>query len=101
MARCVEIEWSITPFRSDKFIELWKPYAELVTDYGASGYALLRSTEDSLIVRQLAYFDSKDDWNRYWNSDKLIEARQKASGYYVVPVIYHWHEVVTEGRVAS
>ena len=101
MSKCVEVQWAITPFRSDDFIELWTPYAEAAIDYGASGYALLRSLEDTLIVRQHAFFDDKLDWQRYWNSERLCTGRERASGMYVVPIIYMWHEVVTVGRVVA
>lgn len=97
MAKCVEVQWGITPFRSAKFVELWRPYAELAINYGATGYALFRCVEDDLIVRQYAFFETKPDWERYWNSRELREAREAASGMYQVPIVYLWHDVITQG----
>ena len=101
MSKCVEVQWAITPFHSEDFIELWTPYAHAAIDFGASGYALFRSLEDNLIVRQYAYFDDKLDWERYWTSDRLSEARERAMGMFVVPIIYAWHEVVIRGSVGE
>lgn len=101
MAKCVEIQWNVTPFRSDEFLEIWEPHAAAVIDFGARGYSLLRSLEDTLIVTQLAYFETKDEWEAYWNSDRLIAARRAVSGMHQVPVVYAWQEIVTEGAVAE
>lgn len=97
---CVEIQWNLTPFRSDEFVALWAPHAEAVIDFGASGYLFIRSKEDSQIVRQYAYFPDKASWEAYWNSERLIKARQSISGMYTVPIVYDWKEVITTGSVA-
>ena len=99
MSKCVEVQWAIAQSRSNKFIELWTPYTEAAIDFGASGYALFRSLDDNLIVRQHAYFEDKLDWERYWTSDRLCEGRERALGLFVVPIIYAWNEVITSGTV--
>ncbi|MFY9264956.1 MAG: hypothetical protein WAO61_05975 [Solirubrobacterales bacterium] len=99
MAKAVELIWHITPFRSDKFIEAWRPYAELAINYGAKGYMLVRQADDELIVKQYAFFDEKSDWERYWNSDDLKRGRAEISGYFVVPQLYTWQEVHSLGFV--
>ncbi|MFY9488782.1 MAG: hypothetical protein WAP35_08845 [Solirubrobacterales bacterium] len=97
--KAVELIWHITPFRSDKFIETWQPYAELAINYGAKGYMLVRQADDELIVKQYAFFESKADWERYWNSDALIRGRAEISGYFTVPQLYTWQEVHSLGFV--
>ncbi|HEV7918125.1 MAG TPA: hypothetical protein VGO97_00995 [Solirubrobacterales bacterium] len=99
MNKAVEIQWNLTPFRSDEFCELWAPYAELAINYGASGYLMIRQADDQLIVKQYAMFDNKADWDAYWNSEALQEGRAKVTGMYTVPIVYVWEEVVTEGYV--
>ncbi len=102
MAKCVEIRWSVTPFRSDEFVEKWTPYAAAAIDFGAAGYALFRSLEDSQHVTQYAFFEDKDDKkllvglvlpgssaeirlyyvnNDTWEpADRYFEAYQRAAG---------------------
>ena len=97
----VTIRWSATPFRGDKFEEAWRPHAAAALDYGASWWAFLRSKDDPLEFTQIAVFASKDDWERYWFSEELAEARAEASGMYVVPLLPVWQRVVGTGAVAA
>lgn len=101
MGKAVEVIWSLTPFRSDEFIEQWVPYAALAINYGAKGYLLVRQADDELIVKQYAFFDKKSDWDRYWNSEALQQGRAKLSGRYVVPLLYTWQEVHAHGHVTD
>jgi hypothetical protein len=101
MAKCVEIRWSTTPFRSDEFVDIWAPYAAAAVDFGASGYALFRSLEDSQQVTQYAFFEDKDDWDAYWNSERLIKGRQEILGLHSVPALYSWFEIITDGVVSE
>lgn len=99
--KCVEIRWAVTPWRTDEFCEIWEPYAAAVIDYGASGYVLFRSLDDTQLVTQYAFFENKDDWDRYWNSERLTKGRQEINGMHQVPALYTWAEVITEGAVAD
>ncbi len=100
--KVVEITWIANPFRGDKFADLWAPMAELALDYGAQAYAFFRSQEDRPTFTQLAFFGSKLEWDGYWYSDRLSEARAEIAGLYQVPLIPQWHDVVQYGmRTAS
>ena len=101
MAKAVEVQWNLTPFRSDDFVEGLRPYAELSINYGAKGYLLIRQADDELIVKQLSFFEQKADWDRYWNSDAMCEMRAKLAGHYAVPLLYTWQEVITHGHVTD
>ncbi|MBK5230753.1 MAG: hypothetical protein JJE27_06210 [Thermoleophilia bacterium] len=101
MGKAVEVIWSLTPFRSDEFVEQWIPYAALAINYGAKGYLLVRQADDELIVKQYAFFDKKSDWDRYWNSEALQQGRAKLMGRYVVPLLYTWQEVHAHGHVTD
>ena len=91
------VEWVANPFRGDRFEELWAPVAEAALDYGASAYAFLRSAEDPIHFTQLAWFDSKLEWERYWYSEELAEARAGAAGLFQVPLLPVPHRVVASG----
>jgi hypothetical protein len=96
-AGVVEITWIANPFRGDRFEEAWRGPAEAVLRYGATGYAFFRSKEDLLKFTQLAFFERKLDFEKYWYSQEISEARTLASGLYQVPVLPEWHAVVAAG----
>ena len=97
----VTILWHATPFRGDKFEDAWRPIAAAALDYGASWWAFYRSTDDPLDFTQVAIFASKREWERYWYSEQVSEARAEASGLYEVPVTPIWHRVVAAGAVTE
>jgi hypothetical protein len=94
----VEIVWHANPFRGDKFAAVWEAAAEAALDYGASHWALLRSDEGGLDFRQHAIFDSQADFDRYWYSEEIAQARVEASGTYQVPVLPEFHAIVGAGN---
>ena len=97
----VEIAWTANPFRGDRFQEHWQPAAEAALKYGASAYALLRSREDQAKFTQLAFFESKLDFERYWYSEEISNARAEAAGLFQIPVLPVWHTVVATGELAD
>mgnify|MGYP003575368006 FL=1 len=92
-----EVRWAINPFRGDKFEALWTPAAEAALDYGATGWALYRSKEGTLDFIQHAFFPAKDDFDRYWYSEEISPARVGAQGYYQVPLLPPYHDIVGIG----
>jgi hypothetical protein len=94
------VYWSINPFRGDKFEDAWRPSARAALDYGATSWMLFRSQDDPLAFIQMASFPNKKDFDRYWFSEEISEARADASGYYQVPVIPKWLRVVDSGELA-
>ncbi len=95
----VEVPWVTNPFRGDRFEEVWRPAAEAALDYGATGWALFRSTEGTSDFIQLAIFPTKLDFERYWYSEEISEARVQASGLYQVPLLPIFHTVVGMGSL--
>jgi hypothetical protein len=98
---CVEINWVANPFRGDKFEEAWAPVAAAALDFGATGYIFFRSKDDPLQFTQLAFFDSKLEFERYWYSEELAEARAEASGLYQVPILPIWHKTIGAGSLSA
>ena len=95
----VQIKWVANPFRGDKFEDAWRPAAESVLKYGATWWAFLRAAEGRLDFTQLAIFHDKSDFDRYWYSEEIAEARALASGLYQVPVLPTFHEVAGIGAL--
>ena len=97
----VVIPWVANPFRGERFAELWLPSAEAVLRYGAHGWAFLRDKDGMLDFTQIAYFDSKLDFERYWYSEEISAARVEAAGLFQVPVLPRFHTVVGMGSLVE
>jgi hypothetical protein len=92
-----EIRWAANPFRGDKFAEGWLPAAEAALDYGATEWAFYRANEGGLDFIQHAIFPAKADFERYWYSETVAEARIDLSGYYQVPLLPTFWEITGSG----
>jgi hypothetical protein len=97
----VVINWVANPFRGDKFEAAWAPAAEAATKYGANAWAFTRSKDDPLSFMQFAAFESKLDFERYWYSEEIAEARVRCAGLYQVPLLPIWFKTVTFGVVSE
>jgi hypothetical protein len=97
----VEILWHANPFRGDKLEKIWTPAAEAALDYGASFWAFLRSQEGGQDFRQQAVFPAKADFDRYWYSEEIAQARIEASGLYQVPLLPEYYRIVGAGAAGA
>ena len=98
MAGSVHIPWYATLFRGDSFEEALQEIAPLALRYGATDYAVYRSRDDRYKFLQVASFESKLDWDRYWLGRDFIAWREQYSSWYQIPVLYVWNDVVASGR---
>ena len=96
----VTIIWHATPYRGDKFEDAWRPAAAAALDYGATYWAFLRSKDDPLDFTQIAAFEDKKAFERYWYSEEIAEARAEAHGWYEVPILPVWFRVLDAGELA-
>jgi hypothetical protein len=97
----VQIIWHVNPFRGDKFEAGWRHAAEAVLDYGATSWGFYRAHDGRLDFIQQATFPTKAAFERYWYSETAAEARTELAGYYQVPIVPTFHEVVGEGKALS
>ena len=97
----VHIPWAVNPFRGDKFAEGWAPAAEMVLDYGAISWGFYRNLDGRLDFIQEAIFPSKAHFERYWYSGTIAEKRIELQGYFNVPVLPQFYEIVGEGRALT
>jgi hypothetical protein len=101
MAVLAEIRWAINPFRGDVFAEGWLPVAEAAIDYGATSWAFYRSLDGRLDFIQHAVFPTKTDFERYWYSERVAQARTELSGYYQIPLLPTFHEIAGSGTTTG
>jgi hypothetical protein len=97
----VHIPWHANPFRGDKFAEGWAPAAEMALDFGAVSWGFYRAVDGRLDFLQEALFPTKAHFERYWYSESLAQKRIELQGYYNVPVLPEFYEVVGEGRALT
>ncbi len=94
MPGVVHIPWYATVFRGDKLAAAVCEVAPLALRYGATQYRVHRSVDDKYKLTQMAWFDSKLDWERYWEGPEMTAFRARCSNMYQVPVLYVWHEEI-------
>jgi len=90
MAHISEISWHITPFRAQKWIDLWEPAAAKAMEYGAIDWRIYRSTEDPLSFRQVITWNEKTDFENYWYSEELSAFREQIIDLYDKPLLPLW-----------
>jgi quinol monooxygenase YgiN len=94
MSEVTYIEWHVTPFRADRFLEIWRPAAARAMAFGATSWSLTRNVDDPLHIRQAAVWENREDFDRYWYSEEISTAREAAMSYYGKPVSPVWHSLV-------
>jgi hypothetical protein len=99
VAGVVWIPWYATVLRQETFAEDVAQIAPLALRYGASRYSVHRSRDDRYRIVQMAWFESKTDWYRYWDGPEMSEFRRRRSGHFQVPVVYVWHDELASGEL--
>ena len=101
MPGVVHIPWYATLFRGDKFEIALEEIAPVAGRYGATEYAVYRSRDDAYRFLQLATFENKTDFERYWNGEEFSIWRGDYAGWFTVPVLYVWHDMVLRGGLGA
>jgi quinol monooxygenase YgiN len=96
MADVNYVEWHISPFRRDRFLETWLPALDRALAFGARSCFLSRNEEDPLHFRQVSVWDDRADFDRYWASDEISALRQAALPYFNKPVYPVWHDLIAD-----
>ena len=97
MAGTVHIPWYATVFRGDKLEVAVQEIAPVALRYGASDFAVYRSRDDRYRFLQLATFEDKFDFDRYWYGEEFVGWRSDYSSWYQVPVVYAWNDLLIGG----
>ena len=96
-AGVVQIPWYATLFRGDKLEAALREIAPVSLRYGATHYLVYRSRDDMYKFLQTANFESKVDFEAYWYGPEFVAFRARYSGYYQVPILYVWNDLVIQG----
>ena len=101
MAGAVHIPWYATGLRSDKLSAALADIAPVALRYGATSYRVYRYRDDRYKFLQTATFESKLDWERYWYGEEMTRFRTVHQGWYQIPVVYQWTDIVVEGQMPA
>ena len=94
MAEVCTLDWHIAPFRADRWLDLWEPAAARMPAFGAKSWSLTRSIDDPLAFRQTSIWESRADFERYWFSEEIEDARAAVIDLYDIPLLPAWHTLV-------
>lgn len=94
MAGVVHIPWYATGFRGDKLAEAVTAGAAASIRYGATRYSIQRSRDDRYKILQMVWFESKSDWEAYWEGPEMTALRTRCSGWFQIPVLYAWQDEI-------
>lgn len=100
MAGVVQIPWYATLWRGDRLAAALEEIAPIATRYGATDYRLYRNRDDMYKFLHLITFEDKSAFDAYWYGQELNDWRTIYSGYYQVPVLYTWNDLIASGGLA-
>ena len=98
MAEVNVVNWHINPFRADRWYAIWMPALRRAPSFGATSYSLTRNEEDHLHFQQTTIWESRADFDRFWSSDEVAEAREATMDMYNKPVYPVWHVQIADVR---
>jgi hypothetical protein len=96
MSGVVHIPWYATGFRGDQLEAELVRVSALATRYGATGYAVHRGRDDRYKLLQMLEFEEHTDFDRYWQGPEMIDFRSYCQGWFQVPVLYAWNDIVVD-----
>lgn len=94
MAEVCTLDWHIAPLRADRWLDVWEPVVAKCSAYGAKSWSLIRYTEDPLMFQQSMVWESRADFERYWYSEEVRQAREQTIGFYDILLLPKWHTLL-------
>jgi len=100
-AGVVHLPFYATGFRGDELEASIAVIAAVSTRYGATRYEVFRSRDDRYKFLLAVDFEHKAQWEAYWFGPEFTEMRAACSGWYQVPLLYVWNDLVSRGEVTE
>jgi hypothetical protein len=93
----VQLDYVVTPFRAQRFVDLYRPALARPLSYGASSYLFYRSEDDSDHFVHMSFWEDRSGFDRWWFSREMQAVRVAVSGLHGQPLIPHWHTLIDRG----
>jgi hypothetical protein len=90
MAGVVHIPWYATGFRSERLAAAVREIAPVAVRYGATQYRIHQWVEERYRLDHMIWWDSRKDWERFWEGPEMVAFRVRVGGWYQVPLLYTW-----------
>jgi hypothetical protein len=95
----VFIPWYATGFRADRLELALADISEVSLRYGATEHSVYRSRDDRYRFLHVLKFPNRLSWQRYWYGPEFSDFRTEHSGWFQIPVVYEWQDLVVHGAV--
>ena len=92
-----QLTYVVTPFRAQKFVDLYRPAIKRPLSYGASGYVFYRNEDDSDRFVHMSFWEDRAGFQRWWLSQEMQDIRAATLGFYGQPVLPIWNTVLEQG----
>ena len=89
-----QLDFHLTPFRAQRFVDLYRPAIARPLSYGATGYLFYRSEDDSDHFVHMSFWEERAGFDRWWLSREMQQIRVAVSGLHGQPLLPHWHTVL-------
>jgi hypothetical protein len=90
----VQIDYILTPFRAQRFVDLYRPAIARPLSYGATGYLFYRSEDDSDHFVHMSFWEERTAFDRWWFSREMTDIRAAVVGLHDLPLTPHWHTIL-------
>jgi hypothetical protein len=102
MARtAVHVPFYATAFRKEDLAAALDQIGAISPRYGARSWAVYQSHDDLYKLLLVVEFDTKHEWERYWYGEEFQSMRAACSGWYQVPLLYSWNDIVGSGSLTA
>ena len=99
MAGVVHLPVYATGFRGDEIEAALEQIAQVSVRYGATRYEVFRSRDDRYRFLMAIDFERHGDWDAFWYGPEFTEWRAACTGWYQVPLLYVWQDLVIRREV--
>ena len=96
LMEAVQLDFIVTPFRAQRFVDLYHPAIRRPLSYGATGYVFYRNEDDSAHFVHMIYWEDRDGFKRWWYSKEMQEMRVAVSGLHGQPLLPKWNTVIDQ-----
>lgn len=99
MSGVVHLPWYATGFHGDDLEAALAQLAPISTRYGGRRYEVVRGRGDRYKFLMSIEFDDQSGWDAFWFGEEFTEMRAACNGWYQVPLLYAWQDLVSYGVV--